>query len=83
MAARLDIVVRGNLAKFEQNPDMRAELAATGSRVLVEASPLDRIWGIGLRADDPRARDASQWRGENLLGQALMDVRGRLALEHP
>ncbi|GGU47925.1 NADAR family protein [Lentzea flava] len=78
-AARLDIVVAGNLAKFDQNPALRSYLLATGSRVLVEASPLDRVWGIGLAADDPRAADPSSWPGLNLLGEALMEVRSRLS----
>jgi ribA/ribD-fused uncharacterized protein len=46
--------------------------------VLVEASPLDRIWGIGLSASDPRAADPEQWLGLNLLGQALMEARSIL-----
>lgn len=76
--ARFGIVVRGNRAKFEQNPDLRAFLLGTGERVLVEASPMDRIWGIGLKGDDPRAEDPERWRGLNLLGFALMEVRRRL-----
>lgn len=74
----LAIVVRGNLAKFTQNPGMLAALLATGDKQLVEASPLDKIWGVGLRADDPRIHDSSQWRGKNLLGEALMQVRAQL-----
>ncbi len=77
-AARWDIVVRGNLAKFGQNAELGAFLANTGDRVLVEASPVDRIWGIGLAEDDARAQDPERWRGLNLLGFALMEVRGRL-----
>ena len=71
----LNIVVRGNRAKFGQNPEMLAALLATGDKILVEASPLDRLWGVGLRADDPRIRDQSTWRGQNQLGRALMIVR--------
>lgn len=52
-----EIVVAGNVHKFRQHDDLRAFLLGTGDRVLVEASPLDRIWGIGLREDDPRAED--------------------------
>ena len=78
-AARLDVVIAGNLAKFGQNPDLRAYLLGTGSRILVEASPVDRIWGIGLAADDPRAHDPSSWQGLNLLGEALMSVRATLS----
>jgi ribA/ribD-fused uncharacterized protein len=77
-AARFDIVVAGSLAKFRQHPDLAAFLSGTGQRVLVEASPLDRVWGIGLAADDPRAADPARWRGENLLGFALMHARERL-----
>ncbi|MEZ4381608.1 MAG: NADAR family protein [Nannocystaceae bacterium] len=76
--ARLDIVVRGNTAKFTQDDALRAALVATGDKIMVEASPLDRIWGVGLRADDPRVHDPQQWRGLNLLGEALMQVRAAL-----
>ncbi|TDB90130.1 NADAR family protein [Actinomadura sp. 7K534] len=76
---RLAIVTRGNEAKFAQHGDMRDYLLGTRDRILVEASPLDRIWGIGLAADDPRAEDPAAWRGENLLGFALMAARDALA----
>ncbi|MFG1913280.1 NADAR family protein [Micromonospora sp. NPDC048898] len=72
---RCAIVVAGNLAKFDQHPALRAFLLDTGQRVLVEASPVDRIWGIGLNRDDPAAADPGSWRGLNLLGFALMQVR--------
>jgi len=75
---RFDIVVAGNLAKFGQHPQPRQFLLATGERVLVEASPLDRIWGIGLAADDERAARPQTWQGLNLLGFALMQVRHQL-----
>lgn len=81
-AHRFDIVVRGNVAKFAQNGEMGAYLLGTGSRVLVEASPLDRIWGIGLARDDERAAVPERWRGLNLLGFALMRVR-ELLREQP
>lgn len=77
-AQRYGIVVDGNLAKFGQHDDLRAYLLGTGERVLVEASPVDRVWGIGLAADDPRASDPTQWQGQNLLGFALMQVRETL-----
>jgi ribA/ribD-fused uncharacterized protein len=78
-AKRFEIVVRANRAKFEQNPALREFLLGTGKRVLVEASPVDRIWGIGLAGDDPAAEDPQQWRGLNLLGFALMEVRSILS----
>ncbi|WP_320064208.1 NADAR family protein [Micromonospora sp. RTGN7] len=77
-AHRYDIVVAGGIAKFAQHDDLRAFLLGTGDRVLVEASPVDRVWGIGLAADDPDAQDPARWRGENLLGFALMDARSTL-----
>lgn len=73
-----EIVYRGNLAKFGQDEELGALLLATGTKTLVEASPLDRIWGIGLAAEDPRATDRSAWRGKNWLGEALMRVRADL-----
>jgi len=76
--ARFDLVVQGNLAKFGQNPELRDFLLGTGDRVLVEASPVDRVWGIGLAADDERAERPECWRGLNLLGFALMEVRQAL-----
>ncbi|MFC0600801.1 NADAR family protein [Streptomyces palmae] len=80
-AHRFELVVQGNVHKFGQHPQLRAYLLGTGSRVLVEASPVDRVWGIGLTADDERAADPSRWRGLNLLGFALMEARQRLAAE--
>ncbi len=82
-AARFDIVVRANLAKFGAHASLGAFLLASGERVLVEASPLDRIWGIGLAATDARAGDPGQWQGENLLGFALMAVRAALRASKP
>lgn len=75
---RREIVFAANLAKFEQNLGCRAFLLASHDRVLVEASPVDGIWGIGLAMDDPRAESPGDWQGLNLLGFALMQVRDRL-----
>ena len=75
---RYDLVVTGNLAKFSQHQDLRDFLLSTGTRVLVEASPRDGIWGIGLAADDDRASSPENWPGLNLLGFALMEVRHQL-----
>ena len=54
---------------------MKHHLLSTGNKRLAEASPLDPVWGIDLRADDPRANDPRQWRGNNFLGEALSAVR--------
>lgn len=78
-ASRFDLVVAGNVAKFGQDADMRAFLLATANRVLVEASPRDLVWGIGLGAANERATDPSRWRGRNLLGFALMEAREQLS----
>ena len=56
IAARYHLVVAGNVAKFTQHPDLRRFLLNTGERVLVEASPYDRIWGIGLATTTPTCR---------------------------
>ncbi|MCZ4120443.1 NADAR family protein [Streptomyces sp. H39-S7] len=78
---RFELVVEGSVAKFGQHPELCAYLLGTSGRVLVEASPLDRVWGIGLAADDERAGDPARWRGLNLLGFALMEARARLAAD--
>ena len=75
---RFDIVVRGNLAKFSQHEPLKQYLLGTGDRVLVEASPHDRIWGIGIAESDPAAQNPYDWKGLNLLGFALMAVREQL-----
>ncbi|MFI5984862.1 NADAR family protein [Streptomyces sp. NPDC051555] len=78
---RFGIVVAGSAAKFASSPELRGYLLGTGKRVLVEASPVDRIWGIGLAPDDPGALDPARWRGLNLLGFALMAAREQLAAQ--
>lgn len=78
---RWDIVVQGSVAKFASDPMLRAYLLSTGDAVLVEAAPNDRVWGIGLAADDPRAQDPASWLGLNLLGFALMEARSHLAAD--
>jgi ribA/ribD-fused uncharacterized protein len=82
-AAAFDLVVRGNVAKFGQDQQLRDYLVGTGDAVIVEASPLDAIWGIGLAADDPRARRPAEWPGRNLLGFALMQARHVLTGAEP
>lgn len=66
--------------KFRQNYDLKVYLLMTKDSILAEASPYDRVWGIGLGLRYPERLDYSKWRGENLLGKVLMDVRKQLAL---
>ncbi|SEF46272.1 hypothetical protein SAMN04489712_10199 [Thermomonospora echinospora] len=82
-AHREEIVTAGNVAKFGRHPALRDYLLGTGRRILVEASPLDRVWGIGLSAEDERAASPARWRGLNLLGFALMEARARLRGDAP
>lgn len=74
-AAAYAIVVKGNQHKFSQNELLKSFLLQTGNKILVEASPPDTIWGIGLAQDAADAGNPSRWRGTNLLGFALMEVR--------
>jgi ribA/ribD-fused uncharacterized protein len=78
---REGIVFTGSYAKYSQNPELREALLATRGTTLVEASPEDQVWGIRLLEDDPRAQDRTQWRGLNLLGEALTRVREVLLSE--
>ncbi|WP_118974159.1 NADAR family protein [Taibaiella koreensis] len=75
---KFEIVRQGNVYKFTQHPELGQFLQDTGARVLVEASPVDPVWGIGMAADDPRAGNPLQWKGMNLLGFALMAVRDQI-----
>lgn len=77
-----DIVYRANMAKFSSNHEIQQILLDSGNALLAEASPYDRIWGIGRSADDPKAKYPELWKGENLLGKALMRVRYELALQN-
>ena len=77
-AVRFEAVIKGNIHKFEQNPNMKACLCDTGNKIIVEASPYDNIWGIGLHATDAAAQTPRFWQGTNLLGFALMHVRDEL-----
>lgn len=72
---RQQISVRGNYEKFSQNEDLKEYLLSTGDKILVEASPKDIIWGIGLDEVSPDAPKPGNWRGQNILGFALMEVR--------
>jgi ribA/ribD-fused uncharacterized protein len=74
--------LRARSSLFVQHPLLGDFLVGTGQRILVEASPVDRIWGIGRSRDDPAAADPGRWRGLNLLGFVLMQVRDILAEQH-
>jgi ribA/ribD-fused uncharacterized protein len=78
---RFDIVVRASIAKFGQNPDLHAYLMTSGDKVLVEASPVDPVWGVSLAEGDARLERPQEWRGLNLLGFALMKARAVLRME--
>lgn len=72
------IILNGNLAKFLQDKNLKQYLMETKNKVLVEASPYDKIWGIGLSADHDNAKNPLLWKGQNSLGFALMEVRDEL-----
>jgi len=78
---REGIVMAGSRAKFTQNADLLDKLLATRGTELVEASPYDKIWGIGLGERDPNALDPAKWRGLNLLGKILTKLRDELIVE--
>jgi len=75
---KYSVVLNGNYYKFAQNKKMREILLSTGDKIIVEASPLDTIWGIGYVANRPEVKDPKYWRGHNLLGFALMEVRDEI-----
>jgi ribA/ribD-fused uncharacterized protein len=77
-AHKYELVKQGNYHKFSQHPDLRAFLLGTNGSVLVEASPVDPIWGIGMAKTDENIYNPQRWKGENLLGFALMEVRDDL-----
>ncbi len=72
---KFDIVITGNIHKFQQNEQLKNYLLSTNKKILVEASPYDKIWGIGMAETDKNILDESKWKGSNLLGKALMKVR--------
>lgn len=75
---RYEAVVEGNLHKFSAHKDMKSYLLKTGDLILIEASPVDEVWGTGLDASHPDAENPDRWPGLNLLGFALMEVRDKL-----
>ena len=79
---KANIAFKGNLAKFTRHEQIRNYLLSTGDAVLAESSPVDYVWGTGVAAHHSFASVPSSWRGKNLLGFVLMDVRHHLR-EHP
>jgi len=75
---KVEIAIRGNFEKFKQNEELGEFLRNTKERILVEASPVDRIWGVGLEVKDPLIENPANWLGQNLLGFSLMQVRRQL-----
>jgi len=76
-----DVVYEANYAKFTQNTVMLQELINTGTREIVEASPKDKIWGIGMHETHPDILDKSKWQGTNWLGKAIMKVREKILVD--
>lgn len=77
-AVKEEIIYNGNFLKFTWDKKLGEKLLETKNSILAEASPYDRIYGIGLRPNDPKVNDKTKWKGQNLLGEALMKVRGNL-----
>lgn len=75
---KFSIVLRGNYFKFSQDHALKEFLLSTTKRILVEASPRDFIWGIGMGQDHEQVNNPNLWKGQNLLGYALMEVRDQL-----
>jgi ribA/ribD-fused uncharacterized protein len=75
---KFDLIVSINTHKFSQNSHLQSKLLDTENKILVEAAPWDKVWGIGMGIDDPNILDRTKWRGENLLGKSLMWVRKNL-----
>jgi ribA/ribD-fused uncharacterized protein len=80
-AIAYDVVVKGNYAKFTQHKNLQKELLETKDLVLVEASPYDTIWGIGMGEGSPGVEDEKNWKGLNLLGKAITEVKKRIQNE--
>jgi len=75
---KIKIVHDGTYLKFSQHPELKKYLLSTGNKIIVEASPYDRVWGIGLSETDPKRFDPKLWRGQNLLGFIITQVREQL-----
>lgn len=72
---KFEIVKAGNIHKFSQYPEFAEYLLKTENRILVEASPVDPVWGIGLSQESEDCKNIYAWKGQNLLGFALMEAR--------
>lgn len=72
------IVLTGNYYKFAENKPLRDYLLSTSNKIIVEASPYDNIWGIAISKDEEIAKNPYKWKGKNLLGFALMELRNEL-----
>ena len=68
---KMNIVIKENILKFSQNVELKNFLISTGDKILVEAAPHDKIWGIGMDANDPDVKNPFKWKGQNLLGFSL------------
>jgi len=79
--AKFDIVKKINLFRFSHDKQAREDLLATGHKIIAEANPHDKIWGIGMGSKNPDAQCPSKWNGENLLGKVLMEVRDKWKFE--
>ena len=80
-AVKYDVVITANMCKFGQNLQLWQCLHDTGDAILVEASPYDTIWGIGMKEQQAKVCSPEEWKGQNLLGKALMEVRNNLKAE--
>lgn len=80
---RYNIMLDANILKFKQNDYLLQELLKTTNDVIVEASPRDKIWGIGLSESAARKIAPQKWPGYNLLGKALMETRDKLNIKKP
>lgn len=80
---KYSVVFRGNLEKYRQNSKLQKLLLGTGDDVFVEASPTDKVWGIGMRQTDPGIEDPENWKGQNLLGKVITQVRDVIRKEFP
>lgn len=78
---KYSIVLNGNYEKFTQNKAIKDFLIASKNKIIVEASPHDKIWGIGMSIEDKNIENPMMWQGQNLLGFALMEVRNKINKE--